>query len=232
MKATPYINAVVGAVIVLSSEITAQTGASTNDAPVRAAASDQRFGNLYQNRSNVAKVAVSSGRLATTNAAGNAAQREAASLVPGGQSNGQTAGRAAGHQEGRPREMDALGIMKRSLSLNDDQASKLEPVLKEQQDKLNALRRDTSLSRQERLAKLKEIQQASNSKIRAQLTPEQADRWDKRLQRWPDARLQGTNSAKPGSSFGRVPAGKQPQTGPPWQTGGQQPVSGQQGAEK
>ena len=168
------------AVIVLPSELTAETGASTNDAPVPGAAAAQRFVDYYHNLSNIARVAVSSGRLSaaaksfTTNTAASAPQREAASLVPGGQSNGQADGRAAGHQKGHA---DALGIMKRSLSLNDDQTSKLEPVLKEQRDKINALRRNTVLSRQERVAKLREIQQGTDSKIKAVLTPEEAEQW-------------------------------------------------------
>ncbi len=68
-------------------------------------------------------------------------------------------------------------MLRQSLDLSDAQAKELEPVLKEQQDKLNALRRDTSLSRREGVARLKEIQQTADSKIKVQLTPEQAEKW-------------------------------------------------------
>lgn len=78
---------------------------------------------------------------------------------------------------GRQENYGPLAMMKQSLSLSDEQAKKLEPMLKEQQDKLNALRRDTSLSRKDRMVKLKELQNGADSKIRAHLTPEQAEKW-------------------------------------------------------
>jgi periplasmic protein CpxP/Spy len=92
--------------------------------------------------------------------------------------------------------MDPLQMMKQYLGLSDEQANKLEPVLKEQQDKLNALRRNTSLSRQERLAKLRELQKVTDDKIKAVLTPTQADKWQRRLERAPTPGHQGTNTAK------------------------------------
>ena len=75
--------------------------------------------------------------------------------------------------------MEPLEIMKQSLNLSDEQARRLEPALKEQQDKLNALRRDASLSRKDRMAKLRELQQVTDSKIKAHLTPEQVEKWQK-----------------------------------------------------
>ena len=69
--------------------------------------------------------------------------------------------------------------MKDSLELTDDQAKQLEPILKEQQARIAAFRRETTLSRKERAAKLKAMQQTSDVKIKAVLTPEQADKWQK-----------------------------------------------------
>ena len=70
-----------------------------------------------------------------------------------------------------------LQMMKQSLSLSDEQARKLEPVFKEQQDKLNALRRDSSLSRKDRVARLREIQQGTDATIKAQLRAQPAEKW-------------------------------------------------------
>jgi periplasmic protein CpxP/Spy len=92
--------------------------------------------------------------------------------------------------------MDALGMMKRSLGLNDEQAKKLGPMLQERQNQMNALRRNTSLSRQERLAKLREIEKATDDKIKAVLTPAQADKWQRRLERVAAPEHQGSNRAK------------------------------------
>jgi hypothetical protein len=68
-------------------------------------------------------------------------------------------------------------VMKQALDLTDDQVQKLEPVIKEQQAKVASLRANASLSRQERTARLKEIGDAANSKVKAVLTPAQAEKW-------------------------------------------------------
>jgi hypothetical protein len=93
--------------------------------------------------------------------------------------------------------MGPLEMMKQSLNLSDEQAKKLEPVLKEQQEKLSALRRDTTLSRKDRVAKLKELQQGTDIKIKAQLAPEQAEKWQKmRLGQGQTFQVQGQSSAE------------------------------------
>jgi Spy/CpxP family protein refolding chaperone len=63
--------------------------------------------------------------------------------------------------------------MQQALGLSDQQAQKLEPIMKQHQAKLDALRRDGTLSRQERTAKMKEIGQDTSAKLKAVLTPEQ-----------------------------------------------------------
>ncbi len=72
-----------------------------------------------------------------------------------------------------------LRMMKQSLNLTDEQMQKLEPVMKEQQAKIAALRSDTTLSRQDRVAKQKQIGEAGNAKLKAVLTPDQAEKWQK-----------------------------------------------------
>ncbi len=70
-------------------------------------------------------------------------------------------------------------MMKRALNLTDEQVQRLEPVMKEQQAKFAALRRDTGLSRREKVAKVKEIRAAADARMKTILTPEQAERWQK-----------------------------------------------------
>lgn len=67
----------------------------------------------------------------------------------------------------------------KSLDLSDQQAKKLEPLMQQEKDKLAALRRDTKLTRQERVTKLKEIRAATDSKVKSLLTAEQAAKWRK-----------------------------------------------------
>ena len=80
--------------------------------------------------------------------------------------------RAAGGQ-------DQLKRITEELKLTDEQAAKLKPILKEEIDKLRALRQDTSLSRQDRAAKTKEIRDAVTGKVKPILTADQVEKWNK-----------------------------------------------------
>lgn len=70
-------------------------------------------------------------------------------------------------------------FMAQSLNLSEPQTQKLEPILKEEQAKVAALRRDSTISRQQRAAKLKEIGKATNLKLQTVLTPGQIDTWQR-----------------------------------------------------
>ena len=122
-------------------------------------------------------------------------------------------------QPPQERRLSQLQMMKDSLGLSDEQVKKLQPVLKEQQDKLNALRRDTSLSRKDRVAKLRELQQGTGSKIKAQLTPQQAEKWQQ-VRANPGRFMQ--QSGQPvarTNTFSIAPQGARPQPAlPAWQS--------------
>jgi Spy/CpxP family protein refolding chaperone len=74
--------------------------------------------------------------------------------------------------------MSRLPLLKESLGLTDEQASKLAPFLEEQQKNLAAFRSKTSLTRQERIIFLKEMQATNETQIRSILTPEQYTKWN------------------------------------------------------
>src|SRR5258708_39824636 len=75
---------------------------------------------------------------------------------------------------------DPMAMMKEQLSLTDDQIEKIKPILKDRQEKMTALRGDTSLSQEDRRAKMKEIIDASNAKIKPILTADQKEKFDKK----------------------------------------------------
>ncbi len=77
-----------------------------------------------------------------------------------------------------PASQQPSQFLRQSLGLTDEQVNQLEPVLKQQQAEMNALRTNTGLSRQERAAKMNELRQASGSNILRYLTPEQAQKWN------------------------------------------------------
>jgi Spy/CpxP family protein refolding chaperone len=69
------------------------------------------------------------------------------------------------------------------LALTDDQKTKAKPVFEEMQQQMADLRKDTSLAREDRQAKMKEIQNAATAKLKDILTADQLDKWTKMQQR-------------------------------------------------
>lgn len=66
-----------------------------------------------------------------------------------------------------------LARMTRQLDLTNAQQDKIKPILEKQQKEMRSLRQDTSMSRQERFAKFREIHKKTFAKIRPILTPKQ-----------------------------------------------------------
>ena len=63
--------------------------------------------------------------------------------------------------------------MKESLSLTDDQSAKILAILQKDVEKMKPIREDTSLSQEDRRAKMREITTASQEEINKILTPDQ-----------------------------------------------------------
>lgn len=88
---------------------------------------------------------------------------------------------APGESARRPNAAQAerLAKIKEDLKLTDEQITKLKPLLQEEAKKVRALRDDTSLSPQDRRAKMREIREASAPKLKEILTKEQYEQWVK-----------------------------------------------------
>lgn len=65
------------------------------------------------------------------------------------------------------------------LGLSEDQKTKAKPVFEEMRQKMADLRKDTTLSQADRRAKMKEIRDDINAKLKEIFTPEQYDKWMK-----------------------------------------------------
>ena len=74
---------------------------------------------------------------------------------------------------------DQLARMTKQLQLTDEQQAKIKPILEEQHKQMMDLRQDTSMSREDRFAKFREVRQKSLEKMKAILTPEQQEKWQK-----------------------------------------------------
>jgi periplasmic protein CpxP/Spy len=143
------------------------TGVSTSTAPVSATAG---LGNAHA----TSRVGVA----APLSAADTAAALSAAT----GQdppSGGNHAEPSTSGARTRRAMLDPVEMMKESLYLSDEQAKELEPVFKEERQKMTALRANTTLSRRDRTARINEMHQTADAKIKQVLTPEQAQKWQK-----------------------------------------------------
>lgn len=59
------------------------------------------------------------------------------------------------------------------LGLTEDQQAKIKPILAEEMKAIREVRKDSSLDREAKWAKIRDIVQAHNEKIKPLLTPEQ-----------------------------------------------------------
>jgi periplasmic protein CpxP/Spy len=134
----------------------------------------------------------------------------AVSLAPAAfaQDNGAPADSAASPQSSAPMRQGAdpqkqAAHMAKRLALSDDQSSKLLGILQNRQQQVASVRGDSSLSQQDRRAKMRSIQQDTESQINALLTPAQQTQYanlkQMQRQRMQNARSQGASSQQSGS---------------------------------
>ena len=71
--------------------------------------------------------------------------------------------------------------MTETLKLTNEQKPKVEAILKEQGEKMSALRADQNTPQDERRTKMMEITKATGEKMKAVLTKEQGEQYDKFL---------------------------------------------------
>lgn len=83
--------------------------------------------------------------------------------------------------EGRGRQSVEARMkqLSEALKLTDEQKTKLEPILKEEGEKFRAIFEDTNSSREEKGKKMQDIRKDLSAKVKAVLTPEQAEKYEK-----------------------------------------------------
>ncbi|KAF0175960.1 MAG: hypothetical protein FD161_3139 [Limisphaerales bacterium] len=84
-------------------------------------------------------------------------------------------------KEGRGRQTveERMKQLSEALKLTDEQKAKLEPILKEEGEKLRAIFGDANASREEKGKKMQEARKDIAAKVKAVLTPEQAEKYEK-----------------------------------------------------
>jgi Spy/CpxP family protein refolding chaperone len=74
---------------------------------------------------------------------------------------------------------ERMQTVAKELGLTDDQKQQLKPILQAEAEKLKALRDDQSLTRPEKVEKLKTIREELLPQLKEILTPEQLAKWQK-----------------------------------------------------
>ena len=74
---------------------------------------------------------------------------------------------------------ERMQTVAKELALTDDQKQQLKPILQAEAEKLKALRDDQSLTRPEKVEKLKTIREELLPQLMEILTPEQLAKWQK-----------------------------------------------------
>jgi periplasmic protein CpxP/Spy len=134
------------------------------------------------------------------------AQSEAPPAPPQGQM-----GDHQGRMSGPPNPQQHLDHLSRMLNLTDDQKVKVKPILENADTQMKALRQDTSLSPQDRHAKMRDIHENAMSQVRSVLTPEQQAKLDQ-MQKQHEGMGRGKGMGH-GQDMG--PKGEGQQQGPP-----------------
>ena len=86
----------------------------------------------------------------------------------------------SGAQEGHrmpPSPEQRLQHLTKTLNLTADQQEKIKPILESEQSQMQSLHQDTSMAKQDRMAKAQQIRQGSNDQIQQVLTPDQQQKW-------------------------------------------------------
>ncbi len=85
------------------------------------------------------------------------------------------------------------------LNLTDDQKAKLRPIIMEENQQMEALRNDTTMTQEQKITKANQIRSEASPKIRAILTPEQLQKLAE-LQRERASQQQNAQPAPPSNS--------------------------------
>ena len=74
-----------------------------------------------------------------------------------------------------------LGHMTKALNLTSDQQTQLKPILQDRHDQQMQIHQDASLSRDAKMAKMKSLDEDSNTKVEAVLNPDQKAKYEKMI---------------------------------------------------
>ncbi len=123
-----------------------------------------------------------------------------ASAMQDPQGSGGGYGRGGGEHRRRPSVDDQLGRLDKELSLTDAQKAQVKSTLEDQHKQMDALVQNSSLSREDRMGKMKEIHESSSSKIREALNDDQKKKFDELQEKQKEHMGRGMGPHGPGGA--------------------------------
>ncbi|GLQ50756.1 hypothetical protein ACFFJT_05590 [Dyella flava] len=119
----------------------------------------------------------------------------AISLAPAvlAQDNGSGGGGWQGHQHAAPDPQQQASRLTSRLGLSADQTTKITTILQNQQQQMTALRGDSSMSQDDRRAKMHAIREDTDTQINAVLTPAQLTQYTQMKQQMRNRMQNGHN---------------------------------------
>jgi len=115
--------------------------------------------------------------------------------APPAQQGGNSGGGRMGRQQMDPDQQ--IARMTKRYNLSADQQAQIKPILANQQQQMQALRGDSSLSRDDRMAKMKGIREDSSTKIQAILNDTQKKQYAEDQQRMQERMQERGGGAPP-----------------------------------
>jgi Spy/CpxP family protein refolding chaperone len=102
-----------------------------------------------------------------------------------------TMGQGQGMGQGGPGGMHRMPMspdqrlqrLTQQLDLTSDQQAKIKPILEQDQQQMQAVHEDSSVSQQDKWGKMKQIRQSTDEQIKAVLNPEQQQKFAKMTER-------------------------------------------------
>jgi Spy/CpxP family protein refolding chaperone len=85
----------------------------------------------------------------------------------------------------------------KALNLSDDQKGKVLSIYQDEQKQMSAVHGDSSLSREDRMSKMKQIRENTVSQIKDTLNPDQAKKFDEMQQKMEQRREQRKSDTAP-----------------------------------
>jgi Spy/CpxP family protein refolding chaperone len=122
------------------------------------------------------------------------------------QANDQSAPQEAngGHRHGPPDPAKRTAELTKQLNLTSDQQGKVLSALQSEHSQMESLHQDTSLSQQDRHAKMVDIRKATDSQIRELLDSNQQKKWDE-MQAKREQWMQNRRGGPPDAGSGQQP---------------------------